>query len=234
MSSFQELVDAYKNNAWDLLLKAAKLEVRAHVNKLQCIALDTLIKVTTNLVIEDYMWDKSENLEHFYNERQCAFKFACHYIGNANTAIHIGRYFEPLASCNASIDKIVNFKSVDNTDFSTIANPEDKQVATKVWTVLAELFPNITIAKEQELMHQINAKQALFNEKKVSKMLKKKQPNNKIRDPIIHHSQLKAAVTKMFDKQFKSKQTATQKTIWWTPKARFQVPQRMVQIQTGL
>jgi hypothetical protein len=48
-------------------LQATKLEVKAPEDNLQDKALDTLFKITTNLVIEEYMRDKSSNLAHNYN-----------------------------------------------------------------------------------------------------------------------------------------------------------------------
>ncbi len=216
MSSYQELVHKYKDDARNLLLQAAKLEVKAREDRLQHDALDALIKITTNLVIEEYVRDKSENIEHFYNEKQLALKIARHYIGNVDAAMHTSLYFDSGASCKATMDKIINKEGKDTSDFSTVATPADNRVSTKIRAILTELFPKITIElwstmKERELLRQINAEQALFNEKQETKTATEEATELIARDPIIPHSQLKAAVTEMIDKQFKSMQVAARK-----------------------
>jgi hypothetical protein len=51
-------VNEYKNSARNGLLQVPKLEVNAWEDKLQGEALDTLIKMTTILVIEEYVRDQ--------------------------------------------------------------------------------------------------------------------------------------------------------------------------------
>ena len=80
VSNYQDLLNDNKKNARNLLLQVAKMEVKARKDKLQGEALDTLIKITTNLVIEEYVRDKSSHLTHNYNENELAFKIARHYI----------------------------------------------------------------------------------------------------------------------------------------------------------
>ena len=70
-----------------------------------------------------------------------------------------------------AINKIINSESTDTSDFSTTASEDDKKVATKVKATLTELLPKLSTdlcsaAKECDLLHQINAEQALFNEVK--------------------------------------------------------------------
>ena len=67
--------------------------------------------------------------------------------------------------------------------------------------------------KERDLLCQMNAEQALFKEKQDTKAATEEAIKLIARDPIIHHSQLKAAVTEMIDKQFKSMQVTVQKKI---------------------
>ena len=64
---YQDLVNNYKTNARNLLLEATKLEVKAREEKLKNEALDTLIKITTNLVIKEYVRDNAANLKHNYD-----------------------------------------------------------------------------------------------------------------------------------------------------------------------
>ena len=54
VKGYQDLVNNYKTTARNLLLEATKLEVKAREEKLKNETLDTLIKITTNLVIEEY------------------------------------------------------------------------------------------------------------------------------------------------------------------------------------
>jgi hypothetical protein len=216
VSSYQSLVNEYKSNARDLLLQAAKLEVKAREEKLQNEALDTLIKITTNLVIEEFVRDKAKNLTHNYDERTLAFKIARHYIGCIDEETQKSLYFNSSTECKEAIDKIINNESNDTSDFTEKASEDDKRVKAKVQDTLAELFPQVTIniwatAKERDILRQINAEQALFNEKKSIEVATEDAADIIAKDPAIPQSQLKAAVTAMFRKELNSSKALARK-----------------------
>jgi hypothetical protein len=216
VSKYQDLVNDHKKNARNLLLQAAKLEVKAREDKLQGEALDTLIKITTNLVIEEYVRDKSSNLTHNYNENELAFKIARHYIGSINDNAHKNLYFDSNTKCKEAIDKIINNESTNTSDFNATASEDDKRVATKIKATLTELFPKLTTdlwsaAKERDLLRQINAEQALFNEKKSIETATEEATDLIAKDPIIPQSQLKAAVSAMFKKELHASKAQARK-----------------------
>ncbi len=216
MRGYQDLVNNYKTNARNLLLEAAKLEVKAREEKLKNEALDTLIKITTNLVIEEYVRDKAANLKHNYSEKELAFKIARHYIGTIDEKTQTNLYFESTAACKEAIDNIINNKSTDTSDFDSTASKHDKRVAPKVRAILKELFPKVTVdlwssAKERDLLRQINAEQALFNEKMTIETATEEATDMIAQDPVIPQSQLKAAVTAMFRKELNSSKAQARK-----------------------
>ena len=213
---YQDLVNNYKTNARNLLLEAAKLEVKAREEKLKNEALDTLIKITTNLVIEEYVRDKAANLKHNYSEKELAFKIARHYIGTIDEKTRTNLYFESIAACKEAIDNIINNESTDTSDFDSTASEHDKRVAPKVRAILKELFPKVTVdlwssAKERDLLRQINAEQALFNEKMTIETATEEATDMIAQDPVIPQLQLKAAVTAMFRKELNSSKAQARK-----------------------
>ena len=216
VKGYQDLVDKYKTDARNLLFQAAKLEVKAREDKLKNEALETLIQITTNLVIEEFVRDKAANLKHNYDAKELALKIARHYIVTIDEKTRTNLYFESSTECKEVMDKIINSKSTDTSDFDSFASEDDKRVAPKVRTILKELFPIITVdlwstAKERDLLRQINAEQALFNEKKSIETATEEATDIITKDPVIPQSQLKAAVTAMFQKELNANKTLARK-----------------------
>jgi hypothetical protein len=206
-------------------LQATKLEVKAHEDYLQGKALDTLFKITINLVIEEYVRDKSLNLTHNYNKNQLACKIAHHYIRSINDSTYNCLYFDFNAKYKEAINKIINSESTDTSNFNATASKDDKKVATKVKATLTELFPKLTIdlclaAKKCDLLHHIHAEKALFNKKNMIETATKEAAKLVTKDPVIFQSQLKPAVTAVFKKEFHTSKAHAHKNLLWTPKIR--------------
>ena len=216
VNGYQDLVEKYKTDARNLLLQAAKLEVKAREEKLKHEALETLIQITTNLVIEEFVRDKAANLKHNYDANELAIKIARHYIVTIDDKTRTNLYFESNIECKEAIDKIIRSQSSNTSDFDSTASDDDKRVAPKIRTILKELFPVITVdlwstAKERDLLRQINAEQALFNEKKSIETATEEATDLITQDPVIPQSQLKAAVTAMFRKELNANKNLARK-----------------------
>ena len=91
VATYQELVDSYKEQARTLLKDAAKLEVSSREKALQKLAFQSLIKVLMNIVIEEFVRDKTEEREHALPKEVIAYQAARQYVlsldGNIRLAL---------------------------------------------------------------------------------------------------------------------------------------------------